>query len=66
MMMTKSPQSAWGGVLRLQLAPQQVGGGGSGLAQRLASSIEDVPLRTMFPLLAIKVDIGETSIFFLI
>ena len=43
-----------GGVLRLQLAPQQVGGGGSGLAQRLASSIEDVPLTHDVPLVGHK------------
>ena len=51
-----------GGVLGLALAAQQVGGHGSGLPRGLPAASRTYHLRTMFPLFAINVDIGETSL----
>ncbi len=48
-----------GGELRLVLAAQQGGCHGSGFPEGLASGVRMYHLRTMFPLLAIKVDIGS-------
>ena len=53
-----------GGVLRLVLAAQQDGRGGSGLAQGLARRVEDIPLADDVPLVGHKSGHGETSNFF--
>ena len=44
MMMTLSPQSTLGGEVDLVLAAKQVSGGDSGTAQRLAGSVDHIPL----------------------